>query len=246
MRKLRCSRCWSASAPRSRASSPPSARARGRAFPARAGRSGQSSASTRAPNTLAALDASTGRVLGIVQIGKRPIGVTSPEGTGKVYTADERSNQLTVVSKNDLSIVAQIPMGAFPHHLMAEPQREELVRRRVRHQQGWRSGHDNRHITAEWEASANPLAKTHAVWITGSGKELYATNEGSTQAVDRHTLEAGSGERASRLWEAPIGARPSEVLGDAGRQDRIRQLRNENALKVLDVSGDDRPGRPAR
>ena len=32
---------------------------------------------------------------GVVPIGRRPIGVTAPHGTGKVYTADERSNQLT-------------------------------------------------------------------------------------------------------------------------------------------------------
>ena len=27
-----------------------------------------------------------------------------------------------------------------------------------------------------WPASANPLAKTHAVWITNDGKDLYATD----------------------------------------------------------------------
>src|SRR5258705_6787722 len=71
------------------------------------------------PNTLAAFDASTGEVLGVVGIGRRPIGVVAPHGTGKVYTADERSNQLTVVSKRDFSIVTQIATGRFPHHMMA-------------------------------------------------------------------------------------------------------------------------------
>src|ERR671937_2209990 len=72
-------------------------------------------------NTLAAFDASTGDVLGVVPVGRRPIGVTAPHGTGKVYTADERSNQLTVVSKKDLAIVKHIPIGPFPHHVMASP-----------------------------------------------------------------------------------------------------------------------------
>src|ERR671930_24549 len=74
-------------------------------------------------NTLAAFDASTGDVLGVVPIGRRPIGVTAPHGTGKVYTADERSNQLSVLSKEDFSIVKQISTGpaSFPHHVMASP-----------------------------------------------------------------------------------------------------------------------------
>src|SRR5690242_10922904 len=73
------------------------------------------------PNTLAAFDASTGDVLGVVPVGRRPIGVTAPHGTGKVYSADERSNQMTVVSKDDLSIEKHIPIGPFPHHVMASP-----------------------------------------------------------------------------------------------------------------------------
>src|SRR5206468_2935573 len=74
-------------------------------------------------NTLAAFDAATGEVLGVVPIGRRPIGVTAPHGTGKVYTADERSNQLSVLSKADFTIIKQIPTGAasFPHHVMASP-----------------------------------------------------------------------------------------------------------------------------
>src|SRR5512133_4388926 len=64
------------------------------------------------PNTLAAFDAATGDVLGVVPIGRRPIGVTAPHGTGKVYTADERSNQLSVLDKGSFQIVKTIPTGA--------------------------------------------------------------------------------------------------------------------------------------
>jgi hypothetical protein len=72
-------------------------------------------------NTLAAFDASTGEVLGVVPVGRRPIGVVAPRGTGKVYSADERSNQLSVLSKDSFTIAKTIPMGTFPHHLMASP-----------------------------------------------------------------------------------------------------------------------------
>src|SRR6266516_3004154 len=73
------------------------------------------------PNTLAAFDASTGDVLSVVPVGRRPIGVTAPHGTGKVYTADERSNQMTVISKDDLSVLKHIPIGPLPHPIMARP-----------------------------------------------------------------------------------------------------------------------------
>ena len=189
------------------------------------------------PNTLAALDASTGRVLGVVQIGKRPIGVTSPKGTAKVYTADERSNQLTVVSKNDFSIVTHIAMGAFPHHLMASPNGKLLYVGEYGTNKVGVVDTTTDTLAAEWEASANPLAKTHAVSIPGSGKELYATNEGSTQAANGtlSKLDPATGER---LWEVPIGARPSEVLVTPNGKTAYVTLRNENALKVFDVSGD--------
>ena len=113
-------------------------------------------------NTLAALDASTGEVLGVVQIGKRPIGVTSPQGTHKVYTADERSNQLTVVSRTTSRSVKQILMGAFPHHLMASPNGGSASTWRVRSSQGRRRGHDDRHACGRVDGGANPLAVTHA------------------------------------------------------------------------------------
>jgi DNA-binding beta-propeller fold protein YncE len=189
------------------------------------------------PNTLAALDASTGQVLGVVQIGKRPIGVTSPKGSHKVYTADERSNQLTVVSKDDFSIVKQIPMGAFPHHLMAGPNGNHVYVGEYGTNKVGVVDATTDTLAAEWTASANPLAKTHAVWITNDGKDLYATNEGATQAAigTLSKLDATSGER---LWEVPIGARPSEVLVTPDRKTAYVTIRNENRLKVLDVSGD--------
>jgi DNA-binding beta-propeller fold protein YncE len=187
-------------------------------------------------NTLAAFDAATGEVLGSVNLGRRPIGVTAPHGTGKVYTADERSNQLTVVAKADFSIVARVPTGAFPHHVMASPNGKlvyfgEYGTNRV----GVVDTTADR-LVAEWEASGNALAKTHAVWITSDGKDLYAANEGATQSAvgTLSKLDARSG---GRLWEIPIGSRPSEVLVSRDGKTAYLTIRNENRLKVYDVSG---------
>ena len=189
------------------------------------------------PNTLAALDAATGEVLGVVQIGRRPIGVTSPHGTNKVYTADERSNQLTVVSKDDFSIVTRIATGAFPHHIMASRNGKRIYVGEYGTNKVGVVDTDSDTLAAEWEASANPTAKTHAVWITNNGRELYATNEGTAQA-DVGTLSKLDARTGERLWEVPIGRRPSEVLVTRDGDTAYVTVRNENVLRALDVSGD--------
>jgi DNA-binding beta-propeller fold protein YncE len=189
------------------------------------------------PNTLAAFDASTGEVRGVLPIGRRPIGVTAPHGTGKVYTADERSNQLTVVSKNDLSIEKHIPIGPFPHHIMASPNgRFIYVAEYGTNKVGVVDTSLDERV-AEYTASANPGAKTHAVWITNDGKDLYTTNEGSVQ-TDTGTLSKLDAATGERLWEIPTGKRPSEVLVTPNRKTAYVSIRNDNAVKVYDVSGE--------
>ena len=189
------------------------------------------------PNTLAAFDASTGAVLGVLPVGRRPIGVTAPHGTGKVYTADERSNQLTVVSKKDLSIVTHIPIGPFPHHMMTSPNGKFIyVGEYGTNKVGVVDTTLDERV-AEYTASANPGAKTHAVWITGDGKDLYATNEGSVQA-DTGTLSKLDAVTGARLWEIPTGHRPSEVLVTPNGKTAYVSIRNDNAVKVYDVSGE--------
>ena len=189
------------------------------------------------PNTLAAFDASTGQVLGVVTIGRRPIGVVAPHGTGKVYTADERSNQLTVVSKQDFSIVKEIPTGKFPHHMMPTTGGERIYVAEYGTNKVGVVDTATDTLVAEWEASSNALAKTHAVWITNNGKELYATNEGSTQAAVG-TLTKMDAQTGERIWEVPVGSRPSEVLVTANRKTAFVSVRNDNLVKVFDISGD--------
>jgi len=183
-------------------------------------------------NTLAGFDARSGEVLGVVPIGRRPIGVTAPHGTAKVYTADERSNQLSVLSKDSFSIVKRIPMGAFPHHMMASPNGKLIY-----------VGQYNTNTVGvvdttldvrihDWPASNTKGAKTHAVWITRDGKDLYTTNE-VANSVSK--LDARSGRL---IWEFPIGNRPSEVLVTPNGRTAYVTVRNDNRAKVLDVSGE--------
>jgi DNA-binding beta-propeller fold protein YncE len=183
-------------------------------------------------NTLAAFDAGTGKVLGVVPIGRRPIGVIAPRHTGKVYTADERSDQLSVLSKADFKIVNTISTGtaSFPHHMTASPNGKLLYFGRYNTNTVGVVDTASDEMVATWAASANPLAKTHAVWITRTGRDLYATNE-VANSVSK--LDARTGEL---LWEFPIGNRPSEVLVTPDGETAYVTVRNDNRVKVLDVS----------
>jgi len=181
-----------------------------------------------------AFDASTGEVRCSAAIGKRPIGVAAPRHTDKVYTADERSNQLTVLAKRDCLVVKHIPTGPFPHHVM--PSRDGRLLYFGEYGTNKVGVVDTRSdaLVAEWTASDNELAKTHAVWITRDGKDLYATNEGASQSA-MGTLSKLDAESGAIVWEVPIGIRPSEVL--VSRDIAYVTVRNENKVKVLDVSG---------
>jgi DNA-binding beta-propeller fold protein YncE len=191
-------------------------------------------------NTLAAFDAATGNVLGVVPIGRRPIGVTAPHGTGKVYTADERSDRLSVLSKADFAIVKQIPtgVGSFPHHVMASPNGEFVYFGRYNTNTVGVVDTSIDEMVAVWPASHNSLAKTHAVWITNDGKDLYATNEGASQSSPGtlSKLDARTGEL---IWEFGIGTRPSEVLVTPDRKTAFVTVRNDNRVRVVDLSGDE-------
>jgi YVTN family beta-propeller protein len=189
-------------------------------------------------NTLAAFDASTGDVLGVVPIGRRPIGVTAPRGTDKVYTADEQSNQVTVISRDDFSVVTRIPTGRLPHHLMASADGKRVYVGEYGTNRVGVIDTETDTLTDEWQASADPVAKTHAVWITNDGKDLYATNEAATQTAvgTLSKLDARTGER---VWEVPIGRRPSEVLVTPNGETAYVSVRLDNLVKVLDVSGAD-------
>jgi YVTN family beta-propeller protein len=190
-------------------------------------------------NTLAGFDSATGDVLGVVTVGRRPIGVTAPHGTGKVYSADERSNQFSVLDKATFTIVKTIPTGpaSFPHHVMASPNGKFVYFSRYNTNTLGVVDTSIDEMVAVWPASANPVAKTHAVWITNDGKDLYATNEGATAALPGtlSKLDALTGER---IWEIEVGRRPSEVLVTPNGKTAYVTIRNDDKARVYDVSGD--------
>jgi DNA-binding beta-propeller fold protein YncE len=191
-------------------------------------------------NTMAAFNAADGTVLGVVRVGRRPIGVVAPRGTGKVYSADERSDQLTVVDKSEFAAGRAHPrtiqMGGFPHHMVASPDGKRLyVAEYNTHMVGIVDTQIDARVDGFY-ASGNPQAKTHAVWVTEDGKTLYAANEGAT-TLSWGTVSKIDIATGQRVWEVPLGIRPSEVLVTPNGKTLYATVRNENLVRIWDVSG---------
>ena len=191
-------------------------------------------------NTLAAFNAADGTVLGVVPVGKRPIGVVAPPGTRKVYSADERSDQLTVVDKaafaRGRAVPRAIQMGGFPHHMVSSPDGKRLyVAEYNTHMVGIVDTEIDARVDGFY-ASGNPQAKTHAVWVTEDGKTLYAANEGATN-TSWGTVSKIDTATGLRVWEVPLGIRPSEVLVTPNGKTLYATVRNENLVRIWDVSG---------
>ena len=187
-------------------------------------------------STVAAIDSATGESRGITAVGSGPIGITAPRGVHKVYSSDENAGQLSVIDADTVTVVGTVPLsaGSRPHHMMASRNGRYVY---VAQFGSNRIGVVDTQVdekVADFTASFNPNAKTHAVWIARNGKELYAANEGFPASAPGtfSKLDARTGRL---IWEHPVGIRPSEVLVDDGTA--YVSVRNEHVIKVYDVTG---------
>src|SRR5260221_161178 len=187
--------------------------------------------------SVTASDAASGTVRWTSQVGAAPIGVTQPHGTAKVYSSNEGASQMSVLDRLTGAPLGTIAMGPLPHHLMAS--------RNGRFIYVGEFGHneigvvDTSSDTRVAGFVANPLAeaRTHAVWITRNGRDLYATNSRAdrTQPGDVARLDAGTG---ALLCNTMVGADPSEVLVTPNGRTGYVSVRRENKVKELALGGD--------
>ena len=185
-------------------------------------------------NTVTAFDAATGAVLRTTPVGARPIGITSlPGSEAKTYTSDERANQVSVIDEKTGAVVKQIQTGPAPHHLMRNPNNQYVYVAEFGHNQIGVVDTDLDARVAGFVASAaGPAARTHAVWVTEHGRFLYATNSGAG------TISKLDAQTGALLWELPIGSNPSEILVDRNNKLAFVSIRNENKIRIVDVSGE--------
>jgi DNA-binding beta-propeller fold protein YncE len=200
------------------------------------GASGTVFVTERQLGSVTALDAEMGEPLWTTKVGAAPIGVTQPRGTRKVYSSDEGSNQMSVLERDTGAPLGSIPMGPLPHHLMASRDGRFIYVGEFGHNQIGvvDTGLDQR--VAGYVASPHAEARTHAVWITRNGRDLYATNSRAdrSQPGDVAKLDARTG---ALLCNTMVGVDPSEVLATPNGRTGYVSVRRENKIKELDLSG---------
>ena len=186
--------------------------------------------------SVTAFDAATGAPMWTARTGGAPIGITLPHGTGRIYTSDEGSNQLSVFDAATGAAFGAIPMGPLPHHLMASRNGKRIYVGEFGHNQVGVIDTTVDARVAGFVTSPLPNARTHAVWITRNGRELYATNSRANRAEvgDVAKLDAATGEL---LCNTAVGADPSEVLVTPDMTAAYVTVRRETKVKELELTG---------
>jgi DNA-binding beta-propeller fold protein YncE len=186
--------------------------------------------------SISAFDADTGAVQWTTMVGASPIGITQPHGTNKVYSSDEGSNQMSVLDRETGTPIGIVAMGPLPHHLMASGNGRFIYVAEFGHNQIGVVDTSADVRLAGFVASTLSNARTHAVWITSDGKELYATNSrvDRSQPGDVAHLDAQAGEL---LCNTIVGADPSEILVTPDGNLGYVSVRRENKVKELDLRG---------
>jgi DNA-binding beta-propeller fold protein YncE len=187
--------------------------------------------------SLTAFDGATGTPVWTAPTGAAPIGVTLPNGTHKVYTSDEGSNQMSVFDARTGASLGTIPMGPAPHHLLAsENGRRIYVGEFGQNTVGVVDTAGDTEL-AHLVASPLPNARTHAVFITPDGTDLYAANTRAvrTEVGDVGHIDARSGRL---LCNTEVGVDPSEILVTPNGKRGYVSVRGENKVKELDLRED--------
>jgi DNA-binding beta-propeller fold protein YncE len=184
--------------------------------------------------SVTAFDGATGDVIWTAKTGATPIGVTSPHGTRKVYTSDEGSNQMSVFDLRTGTLLKTIPMGQGPHHLTASRNgRRVYVGEFLQNTVGVVDTATDTE-TAHYLANPLPEARTHAVFVTRDGKDLYTANTRAdrTQVGDVAHIDARNGRLLCNLT---VGVDPSEILVTPDGRRGYVSVRGENKVKELDL-----------
>ena len=206
------------------------------AAPGAPGASGTVFVTERQFGTVTAYDSASGDVLWTAPVGGSPIGITQPHGTDDVYTSDEGPDQMTVLDRRTGAWIATIPMGPDPHHLNATRNGDLVYVAEFGRNTIGVVDTSLRQRVASFVANPLANARTHAVWITSDGKDLYATNSRSDRSLpgDVARLDARTG---TLLCNTIVGADPSEIVATPNGLIGYVSVRRENKVKELDLGG---------
>ncbi len=194
------------------------------------------------PGGLFAIDAGTGEVFERVAVGLNPIGAVAPRGSAKVYTSNENSDSVSVVSKQSLGQMKTIPTGtgSKPHHLAQGRGGSSVFAALFGTSTVAVIDTDLDELARTLAMSDRPGIKTHSVWPSTDGRALYGANTfaptsapGQTGTVSKVDLRTGM-----LLWEVEVGQNPSEVLVTNDGSTAYVSVRDEDVVKVLDLTAE--------
>jgi YVTN family beta-propeller protein len=189
-----------------------------------------------ATGLVTAFNATTGDVLATIPVGLRPVGIAGPEGTGKVYVADEGSDTVSVISRATMSVIRTIalpaPSGRRPHHVSDSPDGRFVY-----------IGESGANVvdviaTASDEivgryATGWPGSKTRAVVSDPEGAVLYAVNRGAAPSPSTLVaLDAGTGQW---LWQLALAGDPAELLVSADGRFGMIVRQTDGRIDVIDL-----------
>jgi YVTN family beta-propeller protein len=183
-------------------------------------------------NNVVAFDAGTGEVLATIAVGRNPIGIISPQGTGKVYVSNEDDSTVSVVSKDSLEVIRTIPLaaGSRPHHINDSPDGRFVYVAEFGANRAAKIDTETDTVVAELITNPSAAARTHAVWISQNNQTLYAANSMGANEITAVDIASNT-----ILWTLPVGLTPSEVVVTRNEKTAYVSVRGENKLKVIDL-----------
>lgn len=185
-------------------------------------------ATSRGPDTVAAFDGKTGRVLSTIRVGRAPMGTVVPVRSNKLYVGNEGSNSVSVISIPRRSVIATIPVGARPHHMTQSPDGSRVYVAEFGTNKIGVVEVMTDSLVAEWETGP-PSERTHSPAPSRDGKTLYAINSRANRIV---ALDARTG---AIQWSMAAGVNPSELLVAPGNRTGYLSVRDEDQIEVVDL-----------
>jgi YVTN family beta-propeller protein len=183
-----------------------------------------------------AFNATTGDVLATVPVGLKPAGIAGPDGTGKVYVADEGSDTVSVISRATMSVVRTIalpaPSGRQPHHVSESADGQFVYVGELGSNVVDVIATASDEIVARF-ATDWPGSKTLAVVPDPEGAILYAVNRGAAPSSSTLVaLDAGTGRW---LWQLPLTGDPADFVMSADGRIGMVAYHGDSSIDVIDL-----------
>lgn len=198
----------------------------GASAPVRPGLEGTVWVGNRGFPAVAAYDASSGSLRHAVALATRASDVAA--GKGKIYVGEESANTIAVIDGRSGQVIKRIATGPRPHHLAGSVGGNYVTYSAFGTNRAGVIDVRTDELVGEWEASASPLARTHASALSTDARTMYAANEGTNEitAVDTQTGEL--------LYSIPV-PRAHELIVTADGRTAYVACRSDNAIRVVDL-----------